>query len=181
MPLTIIVPGQELYDSSTNEFVEIARTSLTLEHSLLSISKWESKYKKAYLSREPKTTEELIDYIRCMTITPNVPTNVYRGLTQENYKDVIAYIEDNRTATTFSDKNKKSSREIVTSEIIYYWMTALNIPFEPCQKWHLSRLLTLIDVCAIKNAPPKKMKKGEALRRQHSLNEARKAKYHTRG
>ena len=181
MPLTITVPGREFFDPAKNEFIETKTTTLTLEHSLISLAKWESKWHKPYLSREEKTEEEALDYIRCMTLNQVTDPNVYRALTRENTDAIIKYIEDPMTATTIKRENKKASREIVTNELIYYWMTALNIPFDPCQKWHLSRLMTLIEVCSIKNTPPKKMSKGEALRQQHALNAQRRAKYHTRG
>lgn len=181
MPLTITVPGNELFDSKRGEFIEVKETKLTLEHSLISISKWESKWHKPYLSRDNKTQEEVIDYIRCMTLNPQVDQNVYRALTKQNIDDIVAYIGDTMTATTIKRENRKPSREIVTNELIYYWMTALNIPFDPCQKWHLSRLMTLIEVCSIKSQPPKKMSKAAAMKQQHSLNAARRAKYHTNG
>lgn len=181
MPLTITVPGRDFFDPSTGEFVEFKDTKLTLEHSLISISKWESKWHKPYLSRENKTQEEAIDYIRCMTLNGPVDPRVYRALTKQNVDEIAAYIQDPMTATTIKRENKRPSREIVTNELIYYWMTALNIPFEPCQKWHLSRLMTLIEVCSIKNQPPKKMSQAAAMKQQHALNAARLAKYHTTG
>lgn len=181
MPLTITVPGRDFFDPSTGEFVEFKDTKLTLEHSLISISKWESKWHKPYLSRENKTQEEAIDYIRCMTLNGPVDPRVYRALTKQNIDEIAAYIQDPMTATTIKRENKRPSREIVTNELIYYWMTALNIPFEPCQKWHLSRLMTLIEVCSIKNQPPKKMSQAAAMKQQHALNAARLAKYHTTG
>lgn len=181
MPLTITVPGRDFFDPSTGEFVEFKDTKLTLEHSLISISKWESKWHKPYLSRENKTQEEAIDYIRCMTLNGPVDPRVYRALTKQNVDEIAAYIQDPMTATTIKRENKRPSREVVTNELIYYWMTALNIPFEPCQKWHLSRLMTLIEVCSIKNQPPKKMSQAAAMKQQHALNAARLAKYHTTG
>ena len=181
MPLTITVPGRDFFDPSTGEFVEFKDTKLTLEHSLISISKWESKWHKPYLSRENKTQEEAIDYIRCMTLNGPVDPRVYRALTKQNVDEIAAYIQDPMTATTIKRENRRPSREIVTNELIYYWMTALNIPFEPCQKWHLSRLMTLIEVCSIKNQPPKKMSQAAAMKQQHALNAARLAKYHTTG
>lgn len=181
MPLTITVPGREFFDSVKNEFVEIKETKLTLEHSLISISKWESKWHKPYLSRDTKTEEETLDYIRCMTLNAPVDPNVYRALSKKNIEDIVNYIKDSMTATTIKRTDKRPSREIVTNELIYYWMTALNIPFDPCQKWHLSRLMTLIEVCSIKNSPPKKMPRAAAMKQQHALNAARLAKYHTTG
>lgn len=178
--LVINVPEQDLYDPVSNEFIFIKKQTLHLEHSLLSISKWESKWHKPYLSKEEKTVEEMIDYIRCMTISQNIDPNVYKCLTQENINDIVKYMEDPMTATTVN-MHQKPSREIVTSELIYYWMTALNIPFDPCQKWHLNRLLMLIQVCSIKSQPAKKMSRAEIMRRNTQLNAARRAKYGTSG
>ena len=174
--LTITVPATEEYDDVREEFIETDEQTLTLEHSLVSISKWESKWHKPFLSKEDKTMEETIDYVRCMTLTKNVDPNVYYALTPENIETIQKYIEDPMTATWFSDKHRgPKNREIITSELIYYWMTALQIPFE-CQKWHLNRLMTLIQVCSIKNQPSKKMSKKEAMSQQRALNAARRAK-----
>lgn len=181
MPLSIRVPGKELFNSATGEFIETQDTVLTLEHSLLSLAKWEAKWHKPFFSREEKTREESLDYIRCMTINGVHDPNVYLALTKENTDEILAYMQDPMTATTIKKENRKASREVITNELIYYWMTALNIPFDPCQKWHLSRLLTLIEVCSVKNAPAKKMSKSSILRQQHALNAQRRAKYHTSG
>ena len=179
--LLIIVPATELWDEEKEEYVYIHGQTLQLEHSLVSLSKWESKWCKAFLSKTEKTNEEILDYIKCMTLTQNVRPEVYNGLTPENIKQINEYIEAPMTATVFSaDKNSKSSREVVTSELVYYWMIALNIPFE-CQKWHLNRLLTLIRVCNIKNSPPKKRSKRELLSRNAELNAARRKQLNTRG
>lgn len=181
MPLSITVPARELFDPRTGEFIETKETVLHLEHSLISISKWESKWHKPYLSKEDKTREEAVDYIRCMTLNGGVDPNVYLSLTEDNINTIMEYMSDSMTATTIKKENQRPSREIVTSEVIYYWMTELNIPFDPCQKWHFSRLLTLIEVCSIKKTPPKKMSKADTLRQNHALNAARRAKHHSRG
>ena len=179
--LSITIPGFELYDEQTNRIETIKGRDLQLEHSLVSISKWESKWKKPFLSSKERTREETIDYIRCMTLTQNVDHRIYQGITYENVKAVNEYINDSMTATTFSkNSNNKSSRSIITSEIIYYWMISLEIPME-CQKWHLNRLLTLIRVCDEKSQPGKKMSKKDIMRQYSSLNAARKSKYGTRG
>lgn len=179
--LTITIPAaDDLWDESKQEFVSGKQQTLQLEHSLVSLSKWESKYHKAFLSKNEKTTEEVIDYIRFMTITPNVDPNVYYRLTSENVTQINEYIEDPMTATVINDQNSRVSREIVTAELIYYWMIALNIPFE-CQKWHLNRLLSLIKVCEIKSAPPKKMNKRELMNRNAALNAARRRQLNTKG
>lgn len=179
--LQITIPACEQWDEAKNEFVYTKAQTLQLEHSLISISKWESKWNKAFLSKNEKTYEETVDYIKCMTITQNVDPSVYLHLTNENIEQINQYIDAPMTATYFmEDDDKKPSRETITAELIYYWMIALNIPFE-CQKWHLNRLLTLVKVCNIKNAPPKKRSKGDIMRRNAKLNAARRAKHHTRG
>lgn len=180
MPLTIRVPEKEFFDPAKNEFVEVRETTLILEHSLISVTKWESKWHKPYLSREEKTKEEVLDYIRCMTLN-SVDPNVYYALSDSNISEIVEYIKNPMTATTFKKENKRLSREIITNELIYYWMTALNIPFDPCQKWHLSRLLTLIEVCSIKNQPPKNMSKSDVMRQYKSLNAQRRARLHSKG
>lgn len=175
------IPGAEYWDEQKQEFVYKKPVVLQLEHSLVSLSKWESKWNKAFLSKGEKTNEETLDYIKCMTITQNVNPDVYARLTIKNFEEINAYIDAPMTATTFGeDKSKKSNKEIITAELIYYWMIALNIPFE-CQKWHLNRLLALIRVCDIKNSPPKKMSKKEIMSRNAALNEARKKQLNTRG
>lgn len=181
MPLTIHVPETELYDPVRNRFITVKGQTLVLEHSLLSISKWESKWHKAYLSVDKKTQEETMDYIRCMTLTPNVDPNVYLALTNENAKQISDYMSNPMTATTINQQNRRPSREVVTSELIYYWMTALNIPFDPCQKWHINRLMMLIEVASIKQQPPKKMRPKDVVSQYASLNAMRKAKYNTKG
>lgn len=180
--LQIKVPlSPEGWDEEKNEFVEPKVQVLQLEHSLVSLSKWESKWCKPFLSKTPKTSEETLDYIKFMTITQNVKPEVYEHLTAKNIEDINNYIESPMTATTFADdKNGKNNREIITSELIYYWMVALQIPFE-CQKWHLNRLITLIRVCNIKNAPPKKMSKREIMSRNAALNAARRKQMNSKG
>lgn len=170
----ITIPAIERYDEINNLFIVSNAQTLTLEHSLVSLSKWESRWCKPFLSKGEKTHEETIDYVKCMTTTQNVDQSVYENLTNENLEDIRRYIEADMTATTFSnDKSKTTNREVITAEIIYYWMIAMTIPFE-CQKWHLNRLLTLINVCNIKNAPPKKMNKRDLARKNSALNEQRK-------
>lgn len=177
--LRITIPAIEKWDEENQEFIVFDSVTLNLEHSLASISKWEAKWCKPFISSN-KTTEETIDYIRCMTMDDGVSDDVYNNITNANVRDVIKYIESPMTATTFSESNKGPNREVVTSEIIYYWMIALNIPME-CQYWHLNRLLTLTRVCNIKNSPPKKMDKREVLSRNAALNAARKKQLDTKG
>lgn len=178
--LEIIVPGQELYDEAKEEFVYLREQSLQLEHSLVSISKWESKWCKPFLDGKDKSPDEIIDYVRCMTITRNVDIEVYERLTEKNLRDINIYIEAPMTATTFRDEQSSGRGETVTSELIYYWMVAYNIPFE-CQKWHLNRLLTLVKVCNVKNSPPKKMSRQEIMNRNKALNKKRKEELNTHG
>ena len=180
--LTIIIPSNELFDERTQEFVSTKEQKLQLEHSLVSISKWESKWCKPFLSKDTMTREETIDYIKCMTLTQNVDPAVYRNITNPIIKEINAYINAPMTATWFSEDNKKGSpnREVITSEIIYYWMITLQIPVE-FQKWHLNRLLTLVKVCNIKNTPAKKLSRKELLNRNRALNESRRRAANSKG
>lgn len=179
--LTILIPGGELFDEKTESFIAVKEQTLELEHSLLSLAKWESKWEKPFLSKLEKSKEETIDYIRAMTINRNVDQNVYMFLSNANLKSVETYIEAEMTATTFNvSGNSKPNRETITSELIYYWMITLNIPFE-CQKWHLNRLLTLIKVCNLKNSPPQKMSRNEILERNRALNASRRNSLGTKG
>lgn len=178
--LKIMVPSGELYDEQTERFITVNGRELQLEHSLVSISKWESKWKKPFLSGEAKSREETIDYIRCMTISQNVDPNVFLGLSEANIDAVNRYIDDPMTATTFKNSQKKPNRQIITSEIIYYWMISLEIPME-CQKWHLNRLLTLIRVCDEKNQPGKKKSRKDIIAENRALNQIRRARTGSRG
>lgn len=179
--LRLKIPEKELFDDEKQEFISVKAQTIQLEHSLVSLSKWESKWKKPYFSKNEKTYEETIDYVRCMTVTQNVDPNVYLCLGADQIKQINEYISDPMTATFFSDRNKpKSVGKIVTSELIYYWMIAHNIPFE-CQKWHLNRLVTLIKVCGLESAPPKKKSARETMAENAMLNAARKKRLRTRG
>lgn len=184
--LQITIPAlvREDYDEENNSFVytTIAKEqTIQLEHSLVSLRKWESKWGKAFLAKNNKTDEEITDYIKCMTVTQHVSDDIYDRLTSENVQCIKNYIEAPMTATYFSEDNSgKASREIVTAELIYYWMIALNIPFE-CQKWHLNQLLTLIKVCNIKNSPPKKRSKKDIMSRNAALNAARRKQFNSKG
>lgn len=183
--LKITIPSGKGWNSVTEEFVENKNPiTLSLEHSLVSISKWESKWHKPFLGEEKKTQEELIDYVRCMTLTQNVPDEAYYFLSQDNFKQVNNYIENPMTATTFTDNRVNTTisrkRETLTSELIYYWMVSYQIPIE-CQKWHLNRLITLIRVCNIKNDTGKKMGRRDSAMSNKVLNEARRKKFNTRG
>lgn len=176
--LEIYVEGSEQYNEETNEFVTIKPQTIKLEHSLVSISRWESKWHKPFLSSD-KTREEVLDYIRCMTINQVDPT-VYFSLSAKNFQDINDYIQDSMTATTIKKMPGMHNNETVTSELIYYWMVAYEIPFE-CEKWHINRLLTLIKICNIKNQPAKNMSKREIIEQNRALNAARRQKWHTKG
>lgn len=178
--LKIKIPAIELYDEERNLFIMSKEYELQLEHSLVSLSKWEAKWHKPFLTKGDKNNEEALDYIRCMTISQNVEDEAYSLIKSDLMEKITEYIGDPMTATTFRQEKESPNKEIITSELIYYWMISFNIPFE-CQKWHLNRLLTLINVCNIKNQPAKKMSKKELAARNRSLNEARKAKYNTSG
>lgn len=180
--LHIKVPAREFYDESIGEFVYVDEQTLVMEHSLISISKWEAKWKKPYLSNDQKTKEELFDYLKCMTVKPSkVDPMVYRALSKENLKDIYDYIQDPMTATTINEPKQSGRKEVLTSEVIYYYMIAQNIPIE-LEKWHINRLITLIKVCAIKNNPnQKKMSRSAIAKQNRALNAARKAKYRTKG
>lgn len=179
--LEIVIKGREMWDETKEMFLVTKTQTLRLEHSLVSLSKWESKWNKPYLTKEKKSTEESIDYIKCMTISQNVNPDIYNCITSKQMKEIFDYINSPMTATVFSKKEKKSfNREQITAELIYYWMISLNIPFE-CQKWHLNRLMTLIQVCNIKNEPHKKMSQRDLMRRNTALNAARRKKMNSKG
>lgn len=172
--LKIDIAQAEYYDESTKRFVYSQAETILLEHSLTSVSEWESKWKKPFLTDQQKTTEELIDYIRCMTLNKdNVSEDAYLHLTTENISDIVSYMNDAMTATTVKHDGPRS-RRIITSEVIYSWMVALQIPFE-CQFWHLNKLMMLIDVCNEEQKPPKKMSKAQTARQNSALNKARLA------
>lgn len=181
--LQIIIPKRDnIWDEERNEFLYLEKDQvIQLEHSLVSLSKWESKWHVPFLTKENKTTEQLLDYIRCMTLTQNVPPVAYYCIPESELQRIRSYIDDNMTATTITEqKTSGGSREQITSELIYYWMISLNIPFE-CQKWHLSRLITLVRVCSIKNGPQKKMTRREAAERHASINEMNRKRLNTKG
>jgi hypothetical protein len=189
--LKITVPGNEYWDPYKEEFITLPSTDLTLEHSLLSVSKWEEKWHRSFLNDGPKTEEEFLDYIRCMILEEDYDSKVLRGLSIANVQKIKEYLMDSHTATWFGKTNsyldgeaktKKppKARDVITSELIYYWLVALQIPFE-CERWNLNRLLTLVRVCNEKNTPPKKMSKKQLLSRNAALNEARRQQLNSRG
>lgn len=175
------VPEGEFWDENSGQFIYVKRQIIQLEHSLISLHKWESNWKKAFLSKEDRTFEETIDYIKCMTMTQNVNPLVYNLITNEQIKQVNDYISDKKTATRIKkDKTARASRQTVTAELIYYWMILYNIPFE-CRKWHLSQLLTLIDVCRAESSPKKDRNKKDIASEYRALNAARRQQLGTRG
>ncbi len=182
--LKINIPiSEELWDDDNECFIPAKYQTIALEHSLVSLSKWESQYHKPFLSKEQKTETETADYIKCMTLTQNIDPKIYNHLSPDNIKQVNAYISDPMTATWFSEKSQPKTKlagEQITAELVYYWMIALNIPVE-FQKWHLNRLLTLIRVCNVKNQPPKKMSKKEVMARNAALNAARRKQFNSKG
>ena len=180
--LRITVEGGELFNPKTNEFITAETQTLQLEHSLISLSKWESKWHKPFLHSD-KTNAETLDYIKCMTLNPNVDLNIYEFLSRDNIREIEEYIADSMTATTFpEDPNQKKNREIITSELIYYWMISYQIPVK-FEKWHLNRLITLIRVCGVKNQAPSKKKTSQRdlAARYAAMNKQRRAKYNSKG
>lgn len=179
--LRIIIEGDESYDEEKNLFEKTNDQVIELEHSLVSISKWESIYKKPFLSSSDKTTEEILGYLKIMMISPNVDFDVLNRLSPQHIEAIQEYINSSQSATTFGDlPERRGPGEIITSELIYYWLVAFNIPFE-CQHWHLNRLFSLIRICNIKNSKPTKMSRNELAQRNRELNARRKAELNTKG
>jgi len=177
--LQLAVMTVEGFNEATNEFVAAESETVELEHSLVSLSKWESKWELPFLSNEKKTDEQVLDYVKMMSSAP-LSEELLSKFTPEIYSAINNYINSKMTATWINDHQEAKSTEIVTSELIYYWMIALGIPFE-CQHWHLNRLLMLIKVCNLKNAPPKKMSRAEMQQRNRDLNAQRRAELGTKG
>lgn len=178
--LTVHIPRVEFYDEALGEFTETEPVTLDLEHSLVSVSKWESRYHKPFLTQENRSTAETLAYIRDMTLTPGVDPKVYLALPEQVLREIGEYISSPMTATTITEVGVKPTRQVITSELIYYWMVALTIPFE-CENWHINRLLMLIRVCNAKNSTKDKVNRADLLARNRRLNEERKALYGTNG
>jgi hypothetical protein len=179
--LEVAVQAQDLFNEETMEFIKTPAFTLKLEHSLISISKWESKWHKSFIDNLKKaSSEEILYYIKCMTLN-NVPDdNIYKALSNENIQDIVDYINDPMTASTVNERPSRGGGSFITSELVYYWMTMFHIPFE-CEKWHFNRLMMLIKICNAKNQPPKKMGKGAIMNRNKALNEARRAQLNSKG
>lgn len=177
--LTLEIQLEENFNEATNQFSDKSFT-LELEHSLVSLSKWESKFEVPFLNTKDKTSEQSLWYIRAMTLTPNVPEEIFLNLKPSHVDQISNYIGAKMTATTFSGPGARPNREVITAEVVYYWMVALNIPFE-CQYWHLNRLLTLVKVCNLKSQPAKKMSHNDAIQKQRELNAQRRAQLGTKG
>lgn len=180
--LSINIKSRELFDERTSEFITVKGGTLKLEHSLVSISKWESKWKIPFLSKKKKTNVQIDDYIRCMSVNGDPDPILIASISSEDKNRIIDYIEEKQTATWFSnlDDKRNTQSDVITSELIYYWMIEYQIPHE-YEKWHLSRLLTLIEICNRKNSTPKKMSQAEIMARNKVLNAERKARLHSRG
>jgi hypothetical protein len=183
--LVLEIGATEGFDNKTQTFVKVGGVRVEMEHSLFSLSKWEQIWEKPFLDPGGRTAEETISYIREMILTPDVPEEVFQRITNDDVKAVNAYINRKMTATTFNEattpgSGPKTAREIVTAEVMYYWLVALNIPFE-CQYWHLERLITLVRVINLKQQPPKKMSRRDIAEQQRKLNAERRAKMGTSG
>lgn len=179
--LTITIEGDEIYNEQTNEFSTFGDVVIHLEHSLLSVSKWESKYQKPFLSSWDKTPEEIFGYVKAMLIDPDLDPDVLNGCSQKNIEEIQAYIESTQSATTFGMMPEhRGPGEVITAELIYYWMVAFTIPFE-CERWHLNRLFSLIRICNIKNSKPTKMSRNALAQRNAELNAKRRADLNTKG
>ncbi|MET0786511.1 MAG: hypothetical protein ABWY25_07395 [Paenisporosarcina sp.] len=180
--LKIFVLGTEYFDEKTETFESVGDVELKLEHSLISLSKWESKHKKPFLSQTAKSNQETFSYIEAMIISPkSYPDDLFTRFDKSNLDTITEYIESTESATTFGSMPERRGRgETITSELIYYWMIAFNIPFE-CERWHLNRLFALIRICNIKTSKPKKMSRNEIAQRNRELNAKRKAELGTKG
>lgn len=178
--LKLNVKISEAFDEEKQEFV-FETFPLELEHSLVSLSKWESEFEKPFLAAEEKTNEEALGYIRAMIVTPDYPSDILNKLQQEDVDAINRYIEAKMTATWFAEtKETGPRRQTITSELVYYWMTSYQIPWE-AENWHLNRLFTLIKVFNAQNEKPKKTGAKEMAERRRALNEQRRAQFKTRG
>lgn len=183
--LKLTIPKTTLFNEETNKFSDVQETTLSMEHSLVSVSKWEQFMGKPFLGRDTRTDEETLHYIKCMVLSPeDVSEDVFRALTPDNMNAISEYINHKMTATWFSNQapaNSRTNGEVVTAEVMYYWLVALQIDFQ-VQHWHLNTMLTLVRVTNIKNDPKKKMMpKEDAAAERARLNAERKAQYKSKG
>lgn len=179
LELNIPIGEEEYYDEIADRFVTPSKT-VHLEHSLLAVSKWESKYEKPFLNDTEHSDSETVDYIKMMGLPSEIPDELFRLLTQEQISEINNYISRKHTATWFRESESKPSRQVITSELIYYWMFANQIPIE-CETWNINRLLTLIRIFSEKNQPEKKMSREDISRRNRELNAKRRAAMKTKG
>lgn len=177
---TIIIPEREVFDGRSGEFIAYPSVRLDIEHNLIAVSKWEMKWKKPFLTDAPKTPEETIDYVKCMTLNDNVPDDAYNRLTRSNIKEIEEYLSQPMTATTINRRGKRGNKRVVTSELIYCWMIELGIPKE-FEEWPLQRLMVLIEVCSIESQPKQKMSKKDQANLYRSQNAARRARTGSKG
>ena len=181
--LTVIVNGDEVFNEATSEFSSVGDFELNLEHSLVSLSKWESKFERPFLGKDLKTSDEIIWYVKAMILNQSYPSDLWTRISQNNLDEINTYVESKQSATTFGSMPEMRGRqrpEVITSELIYYWMIAFNIPFET-QYWHLNRLFSLIRICNTKQSKPRKMSKAEVAQRNRDLNAQRRAQLGTSG
>lgn len=179
--LRIIIEGDEVFNDETQTFDTINDVVFDLEHSLISLSKWESEYQKPFLSPGAKTSEEIFGYLKAMVVTPNLDPDVLYDCSQDNIDKIQKYIDSSQSATTFGVMpDRRGPGEVITSELIYYWLVSFNIPFE-CQYWHLNRLFSLIRICNIKSGKPRKMSRNDIAQRNRDLNAQRRAELGTSG
>lgn len=182
--LSIIIPENEYWNPFKEEFIYTKKTVLNLEHSLISVAKWEGEYQKSFFDENKHSMEEIMNYIKCMTLDKGVDESVYLGINQEILATILAYMNKPMTAATFNDKQRRRpgrSGEKTTAETLYWMMAELGIPYDPCEKWHINRLFALIHFCQVKQTPGKKMPKDKILSDNMSLNALRRAKLNTKG
>ena len=182
MPIRIRIPELHLFNEATNEFFDIRETYLTMEHSLVSISKWESKWHIPYLAPGEKTPEQALDYLRCMTITQNIQPGIYNYIPDTEMRRIKNYIEDSMSAYKFKEEEGKGrTKKAITSDYLYFCMVTYRIPVE-FERWHLNRLITLIQICSEENNPKKNKKSKRRITSDYAaLNAARRAKLGTTG
>ena len=178
MVLTLTLPTDENWNPVTEEFVIYPEATVSFNHCLLSVAKWEEIWKKPFLRTHGRekglSVSELLSYIECM-VEGDIPENLAQRLTREHLEQISEYIKDKKTATILKHSTHGGSGDFITSEYLYYYLSAYQMPFDICERWHLSRLLTLLEIASIKNTPEKKMSKGAILSQNAALNKARRA------